>query len=84
MREICSFRTGSQRGYIHVVNRGVEGDFRPVPDTLEGLRGNERKAMAYFGRMGATHYTTAWFQGVPDKGYSNQYCYCVYSGYIAD
>lgn len=84
MKCICDYRTGSRRGYISVVNRGAECDLRPVPDTLEGLRGNERKAMTYFQSMGATHYTCAWFQGVPDKGYSNQFCYCVYYGYIAD
>lgn len=81
MRVICEYVTGSSRGYIHVANRGAESDFSPVPDTLSGLQGNYRKAMAYFRGQGATHYTIAGYQGVPGKGYSNQYCYSVYTGY---
>lgn len=81
MRVICEYVTGSSRGYIRVANRGVESDFAAVSNTLSGLRGNKRKAMAYFRRLGATHYTIAYYQGVPGKGYSNQYCYAVYTGY---
>lgn len=81
MKAICEFVTGSRRGYIHVACRGVESDFYPVPDTLTGLRGNERKAMLYFQATGATCYTVASYQGVPFKGYSNQFCYTVYTGY---
>lgn len=71
MKVICEFVTGSRRGYIRVATRGVESDFYPVPHTLTGLRGNERKAMAYFQKRGATDYTIANYQGVPYKGYSN-------------
>ena len=81
MKVVCEFVTGSRRGYIRVAGRGVESDFYPVPDTLTGLRGNERKAMAYLQAKGAAHYTIASYQGVPLKGYSNQYCYDVYTGY---
>ena len=81
MKAMCEFVTGSRRGYICVAGRGVASDFYPVPDTLSGLRGNERKALAYFQSKGATHYTVASYQGVPGKGYSNQYCYDVYTGY---
>lgn len=82
MEKICEFVTGSQRGYIAVARRGVESELFVVPDQLDGLRGNARKAMRYFIDRGATHYTIAWHQGVPYKGYSNQYCYAVYTGYI--
>lgn len=83
MKAICDYVTGSRRGYICVANRGVESEFCHVPDTLSGLRGNERKAMAYLRANGASHYTIASYQGVPYKGYSNQYCYAVYTGYDA-
>ncbi len=84
MKKMCSFTTGSKRGYIYVSLQGVESDFFPVPDSLSGLRGNERKAMRYFKNNGVKYYTVAWYQGVPGKGYSNQYCYCVYYGYGDD
>ena len=54
---------------------------REVPESLEGLKGNELLAMKLFVRHGATHYTLMNIQGVPGKGYSTQYCYTVYTGY---
>ena len=73
--------TGSRRGYIPVANRGKQSGRHPVPDSLKGLRGNYRKAMAYMMEHGASYYTIAYYQGVPYKGYSNQYYYTVYTGY---
>lgn len=80
---IATYITGSSRGYIHVANRGIESALRPL-QPVAGLRGNIRKAMQYFAAKGATHYTVAHFQGVPSKGYSNQYCYAAYYGYKED
>ena len=81
MKEIGTFVTGSRRGYVRVADRGVESPLTPVPASLKGLRGNERKAMECFQQKGATHYTKASYPGVPLKGYSNQYCYDVYTAY---
>ena len=81
MKKVCRYVTGSKRGYIKVENRGVESKLFPVPLSLDGLRGNTRRAVQYFMDLGATHYTIAWDQGVPYKGYSNQYCYAIYTGY---
>lgn len=83
MKEITTWTTGSRRGYIRVANRGVETAPQPVPADLHGLRGNIRQALDYLQRRGCTHYTTSNYQGVPCKGYSNQYCYSVYTGYTA-
>lgn len=82
MKTLCTYTTGSQRGYIRVANRGVESKQLPVPTETEGLRGNIRWAMDLFNVKGATHYTVEWHQGVPGKGYSNQYCYAVYTAYV--
>ena len=78
---VCNYTTGSRRGYTPVARRGVESEMKTVPGNLNGLRGNERKAMQRFIVNGATHYTTKSYQGVPGKGYSNQYHYTVYTGY---
>lgn len=82
MKTVGQWRTGSRRGYIHVSDNGVESELHKIPDTLKGLRGNKRWAMVALKQKGATHYTIAHFQGVPRKGYSNQYCYSVYYGYV--
>nr|DAI49519.1 MAG TPA: hypothetical protein [Caudoviricetes sp.] len=84
MKQITTFTTGSQRGYIHVAARGVNSGLCPIPADLTGTRGNYRKAMELFSSKGATHYAVAWYQGVPCKGYSNQYCYAVYTAYADD
>ena len=81
MKKIAEYVTGSQRGYIGVANRGVNSELIPIPADLTGKRGNYRKAMELFSSKGATHYAVAWYQGVPCKGYSNQYCYAVYTAY---
>ena len=83
MAEITAYTTGSRRGYICVANRGVETAPQLIPTDLHGLRGNIRRALDYLQRHGCTHYTTCGCQGVPGKGYSNQYCYTVYTGYKA-
>jgi hypothetical protein len=81
---VSSYTTGSYRGYIPVAKRGLESEVKPVPGNLDGLRGNQRKAMRRFIDCGATRYTTKSYQGVPGKGYSNQYCYTVYTGYTEE
>lgn len=81
MVQIAMFVTGSRRGYVRVAYRGKESQIMAIPSSLKGLRGNERKALVYFQSRGATHYTIASHQGVPTKGYSNQYCFDVYTGY---
>ena len=81
MTYVTSFGTGSRRGYIRVGSRGKESGMTPIPSTLTGIRGNKRKALDWLVRNGCTHYTIAWYQGVPGKGYSNQYCYATYRGY---
>lgn len=73
--------TGSRRGYVHVADRGVESELTPIPATLKGLTGNRRWAMACLRDAGSTHYTVAHYQGVPGKGYSNQFCHTVFNGY---
>ncbi len=78
---ISKYTTGSYRGYVPAARRGRESEMKPVPRALDGLRGNERKAMERFIIDGATHYTTSSYQGVPGRGYSNQYAYTVYTGY---
>jgi len=84
MTRIGNWHTGSQRGYVPVADRGVEGSITPVPETVKGLRGNERWALESLMDRGATHYTVTWYAGVRGKGNSNQYRYCVYAGYRAD
>lgn len=84
MKEVMTYTTGSHRGYVSVANRGAETAPHPIPSTLTGLRGNYRWAMAALRRAGCTHYTIAAYQGVPGKGYSNQYCYDVYTGYAEE
>ena len=81
MKEVTTYTTGSRRGYIHVADRGAETAQHPIPSTMTGLRGNYRRAMDALRRAGCTHYTIVSYQGVPCKGYSNQYCYDVYTGY---
>lgn len=78
---IADYVTGSRRGYIRVADRDTESGLKPIPTDVTGLRGNYRKAMVYLNLKGATCYTISHCQGVPDKGYSNQYCYTVYRGY---
>lgn len=78
-----TYTTGSRRGYIRVTNRGIETAPQPIPADLAGLRGNIRRALDYLQRRGCTHYTVCDWQGVPSKGYSNQYCYSMYTGYTA-
>ena len=84
MKSISQYVTGSKRGYIHVADREKESEIKPIPETLDGLRGNVLRAMRRLAEAGATHYTVAWDQGVPGKGYSNQYCYATYTGYRAE
>lgn len=80
LEEVCSFNTGSRRGYVRVGER--DGfPLLAVPETLAGLRGNERKAMQTMIDSGAKWYTWEYVQGVPGKGYSTQYYYTVYLGY---
>lgn len=81
MKSVGEWVTGSRRGYIHVANQGVESKPERIPESLYGLRGNHRWALESLSRRGATHYTVAWFQGVPYKGYSNKFQYAVYTGY---
>ena len=81
MKEITTWTTGSRRGYIRVAARGVETAPQPIPADLHGLRGNIRWALDYLPGRGCTRYTVANYQGVPDQGSSNQYCYTVYTGY---
>lgn len=81
MKSVGEWVTGSRRGYIHVANQGVESKPERIPESLCGLRGNHRWALKSLSRRGATHYTVRWHQGVPFKGYSNQFCYAVYTGY---
>ena len=81
MTQIAIFVTGSRRGYVRVAYRGKETHMMPIPSTLKGLRGNHRRALQYFISRGATHYTIASYQGVPTKGYSNQYCFDIYTAY---
>lgn len=83
MKRITEYVTGSCRGYIHVADRGEGTEFYRVPETVNGLRGNVRWAMRKFIDRGCTHYTVSYYQGVPGKGYSNQYYYVVYTGYKA-
>lgn len=77
------YTTGSRRGYIPVSVRGEESSLIPVPESLKGLRGNERKAMAWFHERGCTHYTMSAEQGCPSKGCykTKQFCYTIYRGY---
>lgn len=73
---ISCFETGLRRGYIRVAER-VESDYKPVPGTVKGLRGNFRWAMEKAQAVGATHYTT-------ENGQlwnSSQYCFTVYRFY---
>lgn len=81
-RHKAEYVTGSRRGYVKVKERGVESELMPIPKDLKGLRGNAKWSMRYLADQGATHYTVAQYQGVPNIGYSNYYCYAIYSGYI--
>lgn len=75
------YTTGSHRGYVRVSVRNIESEMKRIPEDLTGTRGNYRAAMKYLKQHGSTHYTTEGCQGVPYKGYSNQYCYTIYHGY---
>lgn len=70
------FDTGLRRGYIRVSER-VESGYKPVPDTVKGLRGNFRWAMEKAQAAGATHYTVENCQ----LWNSKQYCFTVYRFY---
>lgn len=76
MQYLGIFSTGLRRGYIRVADRR-ESDYKPVPATVDGLRGNIRWAMQAAQRAGATHYTTENGQ----QYNSTQYCYTVYRFY---
>lgn len=80
MKEVCSFTTGSRRGYVRVGERNLYPLLK-VPESLDGLRGNGRKVCRAMMDSGATMYTWYHVQGVPGKGYSTQYYYTVYVGY---
>ena len=77
---ITTYTTGSRRGYIRVAQQGVGSAPIAIPADLTGIRGNLRWALGTFRRKGCTYYTIRHCQGVPGKGYSNQYCYSVYGG----
>ena len=81
MQETILFVCGSELGYIPVARRYHCEPVEPVPQTLEGLRGNFRKFVRECHRHGCTQYTMYWAQGVPGKGYSNRFCYRIYKGY---
>lgn len=81
MQYVTHYTTGSRRGYIRVADQGVETAPAEIPESLAGLRGNQRRALELLKSNGATHYTVCDYQGVPGKGYSNYYCFSVYSGY---
>lgn len=81
MKQISSFVTGSRRGYIKVAHRLVESEPLPIPEDMQRFSGNKKKALAYLKEKGANYYAVAHSQGVPSKGYSNQYCYSIYYGY---
>lgn len=81
MKFVAEYITGSCRGYVRVADRGAETQPERIPEDLTGERGNFRRALAHLRDKGATYYTIANYQGVPDKGYSNQYCYSIYRGY---
>ena len=83
MKYVIHYTTGSRRGYIRVADQGVETAPAEIPESLAGLRGNKRRALELLKSRGATYYTVCDEQGVPSKGYSNQYCYSVYTGYKA-
>lgn len=83
MQYVIHYTTGSRRGYIRVADQGVETAPAEIPESLAGLRGNQRRALELLKSRGATHYTVCDCQGVPTKGYSNQYCYSIYTGYRA-
>lgn len=76
MEYVNSYATGLRRGYIRVADRH-ESDYKPVPATVDGLRGNARWAMQAAQSAGATHYTTENGQ----QYNSTQYCYTVYRFY---
>lgn len=81
MIKTCEYMTGSRRGYIPAKRRGVGGELIPVPTSIDGLRGNLRKAMQLMIDNGATYYTIADYQGAGPWHYSNNYCYSVYTGW---
>lgn len=76
MEYVSNYTTGLRRGYIRVSDRR-ESDYKPVPGTVDGLRGNARWAMQAAQSAGATHYTTENGQ----QYNSTQYCYTVYRFY---
>lgn len=76
LKYISYYSTGLRRGYIRVADRH-ESDRKPVPATVDGLRGNARWAMQAAQSAGATHYTTESGQ----QYNSTQYCYTVYRFY---
>lgn len=76
MKYVGNYTTGLRRGYIPVADR-CESEYKPVPETVNGLRGNARWAMQAAQRVGATHYTTENGQ----QYNSTQYCYTVYRFY---
>ena len=76
--EKCNYLTGLRRGYVKVADRKVS-ELKPVPENLNGLRGNFRKAMQRCIESGCNFYTT---QDQQDSR-SNQYCYTIYRGYFA-
>lgn len=76
MEYVGSYTAGLRRGYIRVADRR-ESDCKPVPATVDGLRGNIRWAMQAAQRAGATRYTTENGQ----QYNSTQYCYTVYRFY---
>ena len=76
MQYIDYYTTGLRRGYIRVADRH-ESDYKPVPATVDWLRGNIRWAMQAAQQAGATHYTTENGQ----QYNSTQYCYTVYRFY---
>lgn len=72
---VTDFETGLRRGYIRVADR-TESEKIALPESLEGIRGNARKAMELFKCKGCTHYTTQDYQSD-----STHYCFTVYRGY---
>ena len=82
-RMVTDFVTGSRRGYIHAAERGKESQMYTLPKSSERLRGNAKKLVEKFLDAGCTHYTIKKYQGT-ERGYSNNYYYLVYTGYIKE
>lgn len=83
MRKVTEFVTGSKRGYIYVALRGKESPMYVLPRNSEGMRGNAKKFVEKFIAAGCTHYTIKRYQGTK-RGYSNNYYYNVYTGYLKE